>query len=406
MKNILKTLLLTISISLTLFANDVATVTGVNGDATIQRNGTEIKIALGSVLEEKDTVITSENAKVQIIFKDETIVTIGKNSNFSISEYLFEDGVEPVVKFSMLKGAMRTITGKIGKIAPEKFKVTAKTATIGIRGTNFTINITEDNLTEVYCTFGAISIAIDNNEHIVEQGFFITVSPDGETNIQDFKADDLKSMKKSFSSNSTNTQTSNNNEVLANNTPTDNTTENFENITVTNISNSGLEASFVKNNDDLNENYNNSNNDLDNNENNNNDDLDNNLDNVPLADLLAGYTMNDAVYSGEYQVTSDQIETESILGTSGDAVLEIDFSKDTILLKLGDEVFYDANPSFSGDSFSVIQSSYRVGDERGTANGTFQGETGQQVKGDFKLHEGHIDPTEGTFYVSTEQELH
>jgi len=400
MKNILKTLLLTISISLTLFANDVATVTGVNGDATIQRNGTEIKIALGSVLEEKDTVITSENAKVQIIFKDETIVTIGKNSNFSISEYLFEDGVEPVVKFSMLKGAMRTITGKIGKIAPEKFKVTAKTATIGIRGTNFTINITEDNLTEVYCTFGAISIAIDNNEHIVEQGFFITVSPDGETNIQDFKADDLKSMKKSFSSNSTNTQTSNNNEVLVNNTPTDNTTENFENITVTNISSSSLDASFVEKETLSTQAAADS--DLD-----NNDDLDNNLDNVPLADLLAGYTMN-ATYTGKYQLTSSE-PIADVLGASGDAKLVIDFSRDTIDLSLdpnGKHVLFKDTPSFSGDSFSVTQTSGDYGDERGTANGTFQGETGQQVKGDFKLHVGHDVPAEGTFDVSTNTELH
>jgi hypothetical protein len=136
-----------------IFANAVATITAIKGDAIIQRAGKNIVAKLGAKLEQSDDLLTQNNAKVQIIFKDETVISIGKNSHFSIKEYIFDDNQAPVAKFGMLKGAMRTITGQIGKIAPDKFTVQAKTATIGIRGTNFTIVIGSNGSYNAFCKF-------------------------------------------------------------------------------------------------------------------------------------------------------------------------------------------------------------------------------------------------------------
>lgn len=390
MKNFIKIILLTITLSITLFAKDVATVTGVNGKATIERNGTQIEVVLGVTLQEKDSVITNKNAKVQIIFKDETIVTIGKNSNFSISEYLFEDGAEPSAKFSMLKGAMRTITGKIGKIAPEKFKVTAKTATIGIRGTNFSINITE-----VYCTFGAISITMNSKEHIVEQGFFITISPDGATDIRAFKPEELKKMKENFTNASAKIGTVNDKTMLVENTPLDNTTEDFDSMLIKDISNSSLDAEFIKK--EMEDSA-----------------LAANIEEtVGLGDLLAGYTMSDASYSGTYTVTVNNNGPSSYLSlASGNATLDIDFGNDTIDLILEDSygsalVQFNSNPSFSGTDFRVEQTTPVNGNYTGSATGSFNGASGQNVTGDFTAYfegdENYYD--KGTFDVSTTQEL-
>ena len=137
MKSFIKIVLIVLFLGATLFGGDVANITALNGEAFIKRDGTEIKATLGASLMEKDSVVTKEKTKVQIIFKDETIVTIGKNSTFSINEYLFEEKRESVAKFEMLKGSMRTITGMIGNVVPERFSIETKTATIGIRGTNF-----------------------------------------------------------------------------------------------------------------------------------------------------------------------------------------------------------------------------------------------------------------------------
>lgn len=175
-KNILIALMLMSSL---VFAKSVGTITALKGSAGITRNGAEIEAKLGVKLDEKDTLKTEENSQVQIIFDDETVVTIGNNSNFSINEYLFEESKTPSAKFGLFKGAMRTITGKIGKMAPENFNVQTKTATIGIRGTNFTVIAQADGSSSIYCTLGAIIVSSVEKVSTVTQGFYISISPDG-----------------------------------------------------------------------------------------------------------------------------------------------------------------------------------------------------------------------------------
>lgn len=371
-----KIILLVLTLSITLIAKDVATITGITGEAFIQRDNAKIKITRGLSLEEKDTVLTKDNAKVQIIFKDETIVTVGKNSNFSINEYLYEDDQEPVVKFSMLKGAMRTITGKIGKIAPEKFTVTAKTATIGIRGTNFSVVIGENDNTEVYCTFGAISVNVNGTQHIVNQGFFIRVTPDGKVDIRPFKAKELDNVKKKFAKKTTKTGIVNDDSVPSNDAIVDNTIENFDNIVIKDITDSLAEAELSEADIDLDSN---------------------------LADVISGYTMNDALYNGTYNLSQNQNYT---LLDGGDAKMEVDFGNDKITLQLlndgGEAVAeYNLNTNITGVNFSVKEST------GGSATGTFTGSTGNSANGSFTHmnYEGANDIDKGTFNVTSTQTL-
>ena len=199
MKFLIKIVSIVFVLSLPLLANGVAKITALKGSVEIQSDSVNINATLGASLQEKDSIITADQSKAQIIFNDETVVTVGKNSNFSIAKYIFDDTNEPAVEFSILKGAMRAITGRIGKIAPQKFKVKTKTATIGIRGTNFTVISMNDGSMRAYCTYGAISVAIDNREYIVNQGFYLTLSKSGEVFVKEFSADELKKMEgKSF----------------------------------------------------------------------------------------------------------------------------------------------------------------------------------------------------------------
>ena len=66
----------------TLFSNSVATVTAIKGSATITRASSDMDAKLGSKLQEKDSIKTHENTKVQLIFTDETIIVLGKIVTF------------------------------------------------------------------------------------------------------------------------------------------------------------------------------------------------------------------------------------------------------------------------------------------------------------------------------------
>lgn len=179
--------------SLLLGNASIANISALKGKADIHFKS-EIKEAkLNDSLIKQNSISTYDNSKTQIIFKDETIVTVGKNSNFSIEEYLMEDSKEKSVKFNLFEGAIRTITGKIGKLNPSKFKVKTNNAVIGIRGTNFIV-ITAKGLGDIIsCTHGAITVSgTDGKEYFVEQGYMTRVNKQGVIEgVKPFNSDDL-----------------------------------------------------------------------------------------------------------------------------------------------------------------------------------------------------------------------
>ena len=388
MKNLIKIALLVLMLGVGLYAKEVATVTGLNGKAFIERGDNKIDVTLGAKLEEKDTIVTDDKAKVQIIFEDETIVTVGKNSNFSISEYIFEDNQEPTAKFAMLKGAMRTITGKIGKIAPEKFSVQAKTALIGIRGTNFSVLVGDDGMVNVYCTYGAIGVSISGEDHIVRQGFYIAVAPDGKVEVKEFTPQDLKEMKnKSFGKSAAKKGDASKDSTANNEGQMDNTKEEMDNIVIKDITNSVEDAEQTSDS---------SNNPTD-------------------SSVIAGYTMHHAHYEGTFTTTSNNTP---VFPNSGVASLMVDFGSDSAILTLNpegpsgtsDTATYDETyTGLDTNTFSVDKGSPGAGLPEGTASGTFYGETGNTVKGDFSYVPDGYNTSEkaiGTYEVTSEDTLH
>ncbi|MDD5156681.1 FecR family protein [Sulfurimonas sp.] len=100
----------------------------------MERFGSALSVKNGMELEEKDSIKTSKGSQIQLIFTDKTVITLGSESDFRVDEYL-SDGNRPKAKFKFNQGTFKAITGRIGKSAPESFKLETKTATIGIRGT-------------------------------------------------------------------------------------------------------------------------------------------------------------------------------------------------------------------------------------------------------------------------------
>jgi len=372
MKILIKIITILSLSSLALYAN-VATITALKGSVQVQSDSSTKSAALGTELKESDTVITADKSKAQIIFKDETIVTIGKNSHFSIAKYIYDDAGEATVEFGLLKGAMKTITGRIGKIAPQRFKVKTKTATIGIRGTNFVVIIEDDGTQRAYCTYGAISVTVNGEEYIVKQGFYLVLSPDGKVEVREFTPDELQKMKNDNFGKRVALKDKNLNDNLGNKKILDNTRDDIGSLVVKDISEENADAVQLS---------------------------------ASLSDLLAGYTMSDAHYTGTYVVTETSGGTN--LPESGIANLDIDFGGDTLTLILdpsGENATFDVNPSFGSTDFTVTQAAGGAMTP-GSAAGTFKEPTGNDVSGTFNYNQNSDDYSNGTYDVSTEQTLH
>lgn len=179
MKIFIKIVFFILLINLSLSAQSVAHITAIKGSVSVATLQGRVEAILGQELDPSDRVITGDNSLAQIIFNDETIISLGKNSDFLIQEYSYSKDADSSALLSLAKGAMRTITGFIGKVAPQKFKVATKTATIGIRGTNFTIVAGEEGDESVFCTYGGVEVDNDQENHFVSKNYILTKSPSG-----------------------------------------------------------------------------------------------------------------------------------------------------------------------------------------------------------------------------------
>ena len=166
MKKIIFMFLLFVS---TLFAN-IGKITLLEGEAFVKRGEETLRLNISDSISNNDFIETKTNSKVKITFIDNTIITLGKESSLKIEDYFFDSNNKNSAKteLNVSKGAFHAITGQIGKVNPEKFKLKTKNATIGIRGTEI-----YGDQNRVFCTQGAIFVNSFGETREVSQGFFV-----------------------------------------------------------------------------------------------------------------------------------------------------------------------------------------------------------------------------------------
>src|ERR1043165_4563612 len=102
------------------------------GPVTVSgRDGVARRLARGAELDSGDIVRTNDG-RAQIRFSDGSYVSLQPNSDFAINEYRYDgktDGSERGF-FGLVKGAMRTVSGAIGRVNRNAYRVTTPTATI------------------------------------------------------------------------------------------------------------------------------------------------------------------------------------------------------------------------------------------------------------------------------------
>ncbi len=155
----MKKLILLIVLVTGIYAKMVGVVSAAKGDVEVLREGDTMEVQVGFEVNEKDTITTHSNAKAQIFFKDKTVITIGKDSEFTISEFILKKGEEKA-SFSVSKGLFKAMTGAVGQKYPEKFSIKTRTTSIGIRGTHFFGKISSEQ-DSIACTQGAITVQSD-----------------------------------------------------------------------------------------------------------------------------------------------------------------------------------------------------------------------------------------------------
>lgn len=153
---------------MSLFAN-IGKITAMKGDVSIDRNNKMMAAKIGFFLKKSDKIITGNNSRVQVVFSDNTIISLGKNSAINVEEYIFEVGKKPKATFKFGSGVFKSISGKISKLNPTKYKLKTKSASIGIRGTIVGLDLSSTE--EIYMVIqGKIEVQNGNKKTLLKEG--------------------------------------------------------------------------------------------------------------------------------------------------------------------------------------------------------------------------------------------
>ena len=115
-------------------------VTYLSGTLSVQRpDGTMRILSQKSAVQPGDLLTTQQDSYAQINFSDGSAATMRPNTTMRLEAYSYvEDQPQSDSLFMrLLKGALRTVTGAIGKRGdPEAYRIGTASATIGIRGSS------------------------------------------------------------------------------------------------------------------------------------------------------------------------------------------------------------------------------------------------------------------------------
>ena len=85
---------------------------------------------------------TGADAAVSVTLRDGTVLTLGPNSEADLSEYAFNATTqEGRLLVRLLEGSMRVVTGLLARINPELFRISTPTSVVGVRGTDFIVEV-------------------------------------------------------------------------------------------------------------------------------------------------------------------------------------------------------------------------------------------------------------------------
>jgi hypothetical protein len=169
-------------------AQSIGRVLTAVGEVTATRGGRELPLASGAAVERGDVIHTGEKSSAQLRFTDESIVAMRASSRFAVADYRFtgsDDGVSQAV-FNLVRGGLRTLTGLIGKARQDRYQMRTPLASIGIRGTTYTVVhcqqdcIADDGTKAPDGTYGVVfdgRIAVGNpvgeREFGADEAFFV-----------------------------------------------------------------------------------------------------------------------------------------------------------------------------------------------------------------------------------------
>tara|TARA_Y100000385_G_scaffold273756_1_gene316017 strand:- start:389 stop:1531 length:1143 start_codon:yes stop_codon:yes gene_type:complete len=140
-KKILATSLLVSSFA---FADNIGDITEHKGSGGITREGESFTTELGLGVQQLDAIETAKG-RIKLTFLDDTVLRLVEHTEVILTEYYFDPNntKKNTLGMKFVSGTARFATGGLGLVPKENIVITTPTATIAVRGTDFTTTVDE-----------------------------------------------------------------------------------------------------------------------------------------------------------------------------------------------------------------------------------------------------------------------
>ena len=159
-------LALVLALALSAQAAPVGRFLQLEGQVDLLKGGKLPAVAakLTDPVEPKDVIRTKSKSRAQILFVDDTILTLAPESGVTVADF-FYDGAKGQrrVLLQVLRGLAQTVVKRILNLQEPDFLMQTHTAVIGVRGTEW-YTLLLPNCTNVYNTQGLVELSSSNRQ--------------------------------------------------------------------------------------------------------------------------------------------------------------------------------------------------------------------------------------------------
>ena len=123
-------------------SDNIGIIKSVSGNALIVRQAETLQADINTRIQKGDILKTAADGKMGIIFEDDTVISMGPDSQLAIEDFLFQPDEKKMSFIARIfYGTISFLSGQIAKLAPELVNIETPDATIGMRGTHVLVKV-------------------------------------------------------------------------------------------------------------------------------------------------------------------------------------------------------------------------------------------------------------------------
>lgn len=160
-------------------AAQIGVASVVRNDVSGNFGGQRRVLQVGTSVHQNETVTTGADSSAQLLFRDETSLTLGAESSLTLDRFVYDPNAKRGdIAVSIGRGAFRFVTGSAD---PSSYKIRTPVATLGIRGTIVEgyLNDSTGMFTIVVVEGSVDVILADGTVVSLDEGQYLTINGEG-----------------------------------------------------------------------------------------------------------------------------------------------------------------------------------------------------------------------------------